>query len=296
MEPVELSAGFLLDKKYLIFINNNSYMEVKSDYYVYVYIDPRNFEEFYYGKGMGSRKQSHLNDDRDTEKVKRIKAITSAGLEPIIKVIARNLTEHDAFLIEKTLIWKLGKNLTNISSGHFAEKFRPHNTLHLDLSGFDFRNGLYYVNVGEGIHRCWNDCKDFGFLSAGQDKKWSDPIRTLEQGDIIVAYLKNHGYVGIGRVVEKAIKVNDFKVNEKSLKDYDIKAKDIFDNCDNEKSEYPVKIHWIKTVDGKNGKWKSKSGLFSTQLVKASLQAQPKTIEFLESEFDISFKNLMLSE
>lgn len=145
-------------------------MEFKSDYYVYVYIDPRNFEEFYYGKGTGSRKQSHLNDDSDTEKVKRIKAIKSAGFEPIIKVIARNLDENEAFLIEKTLIWKLGKNLTNISSGRFAEKFRPHHTLHLDLSGFDFRNGLYYVNVGEGIHRCWEDCKNFGSLSAGQEK------------------------------------------------------------------------------------------------------------------------------
>ncbi len=25
-----------------------------NDYYVYVYIDPRNFEEFYFGKGRGS--------------------------------------------------------------------------------------------------------------------------------------------------------------------------------------------------------------------------------------------------
>ena len=27
------------------------------DYYVYVYIDPRNHEEFYYGKGKGSRQR-----------------------------------------------------------------------------------------------------------------------------------------------------------------------------------------------------------------------------------------------
>ena len=152
----------------------------KCDYYVYVYIDPRNFEEFYYGKGIGSRKSSHLNDNSDTEKAKRIKVIKAAGLDPIIKVIAKSLTDKEAFLIEKTLIWKLGKNLTNISSGHFDEKFRPHNTFHIDLSGFDFRNGLFYVNVGEGIHRCWDDCRNFGFLSAGQDKKYSDPIRTLE--------------------------------------------------------------------------------------------------------------------
>jgi hypothetical protein len=30
---------------------------MKNDYYVYVYIDPRNFEEFYYGKGRGNRKE-----------------------------------------------------------------------------------------------------------------------------------------------------------------------------------------------------------------------------------------------
>ncbi len=29
-----------------------------NDYYVYVYIDPRNREEFYYGKGVGSRKDT----------------------------------------------------------------------------------------------------------------------------------------------------------------------------------------------------------------------------------------------
>ena len=265
-------------------------------YYVYVYIDPRNFEEFYYGKGTGSRKMAHLSDDSDTEKVKRIKAIKKEGLEPIIKVIAKDLTEKDAFLIEKTLIWKLGKSLLNVSPGQFADKFRKHDTFHVDLAGFDFKNGLYYVNVGQGKHRCWADCKQFGFLSAGQDKKWSDPIRTLEPGDIVVAYLKTHGYVGIGRVVEKAVKVNDFKIDGKSLHQFDLKEPNIFDNSDNEKSEYPVKIEWIKSVDSKEAKWKSKSGLFTIQSIKASLQGQKLTREFLETEFKIKFKDLLLTE
>ncbi len=269
--------------------------DTTATYYVYVYIDPRNFEEFYYGKGKGSRKITHLYDNSDTEKVKRIKAITKEGLEPIIKVIATGLTENEALLIEKTLLWKLGRSLTNVSSGHFAEKFRPHNTFHQDLSGFDFNNGLYYVNVGEGTHRCWADCKEFGFLSAGQDIKWSNPMRTLEPGDIVVAYLKNRGYVGIGRVTEKAIRVNDFKVDEKPLRQLPLKEPNIFDNCDNEKSEFLVKIDWIKAVDSKKAKWKSKSGLFTTQLIKASLQAQKTTQNFLEAEFDIKFKDLLLT-
>jgi hypothetical protein len=267
-----------------------------SEYYVYVYIDPRNFEEFYYGKGIGNRKNTHLSDDSDSEKAKRIRAIKKEGLEPIIKVIAKDLTENEAFLIEKTLIWRLGRNLTNISSGHFADKFRPHDTYHLDLKGFEYKNGLYLVNVGQGEHRCWDDCRDFGFLSAGQGKNWSEPIRTLEIGDIVVAYLKKHGYVGIGRVKEKAVKVNDFKVNGKSLKELSLKIPNIFENSDNDKSEYLVRIEWIISFEAKSAKWESNYGLFTTQLIKASLHGQPKTIDFLEKQFKVKFKDLLFVE
>lgn len=267
-----------------------------STYYVYVYVDPRNFEEFYYGKGKGSRKNAHLSDESDTEKVKRIKAIKKEGLEPIIKVIAKDLTEREAFLIEKTLIWKLGKSLLNISSGQFADKFRKHDTFHIDLAGFDFNNDLYNVNVGQGKHRCWADCRRYGFLSAGQDRKWSDPLKTLEQGDIVVAYLKNHGYVGIGRVTEKATKVDDFKIMGKSLNQFELSEPNIFENSGNEKSEYLVKIDWIKSVESKEAKWEKNSGLFTSQLIKASLQRQRITREFLETEFNVNFKDLLNGE
>lgn len=263
-----------------------------SDYYVYVYIDPRNFEEFYYGKGKGKRKFSHLSDTSDTEKTKRIKAIKKVGLEPIIKVIANNLTEEQAFLIEKTLIWKLGKNLTNLSSGHFANKFRPHDSFHIDLDHFDYEKGIYYVNVGEGEHRSWKDCKEFGFMSAGQHPKYSDPIKTLEKGDIVVAYLKKYGYVGIGRVKVKAIGVKNFKIKGKPLSYYSLETPNIFKNSENEKSEFLVSIDWIKSVEKKDAKWKKKSNLFTSQLVKASLENQQKTIQFLEKEFDLRFRDL----
>jgi len=263
-----------------------------SEHYVYVYIDPRNFEEFYYGKGKGKRKFAHLSDGSDNEKTKRIKAIQKIGLKPIIKVIANDLTEDQALLIEKTLIWKLGKNLTNLSSGHFADKFRPHNTLHIDLPHYDYENGLYYVNVGEGDNRCWEDCKKHGYISAGQHPKYSAPIRTLEEGDIIAAYLKGNGYVGVGRVIEKAVRVINFKIKGKVLSEYDLKRPNIYINSDNENSEFLVKIDWIKSVDENDAKWKSKNGLFSSQLVRASLEKQQKTIKFLEEQFEIEFKEL----
>jgi hypothetical protein len=67
-----------------------------NDYYVYVYIDPRNYEEFYYGKGSSSRKDAHLADTSNSAKSKRISEIGKEGLEPIIRVIARGLTEAQA--------------------------------------------------------------------------------------------------------------------------------------------------------------------------------------------------------
>ena len=190
------------------------------------------------------------------------------------------------------MIWKLGKNLTNLSSGHFANKFRPHDTLHIDLAHFDYEKGLYYVNVGEGDNRCWEDCKEFGYMSAGQHPKYSDPIKTLEIGDIVAAYLKRCGYVGIGRVTKKAVRANSFKINGKLLSRYNLKMPNIYTNADNENSEFMVKIDWIKSVNRNDAKWKSKSKLFSSQLVKASLENQQKTVEFLESEFKIDFKEL----
>jgi len=87
-----------------------------NDHYVYVYIDPRNYEEFYYGKGKGTRKDAHLGDTGDSAKARRIAEIEREGLQPIVRVIARGLTEEEALLIEKTLLWKLGKWTTNIAT------------------------------------------------------------------------------------------------------------------------------------------------------------------------------------
>jgi uncharacterized protein len=268
-------------------------MTERSDYYVYVYIDPRNYEEFYYGKGKANRKDAHLSDESDSEKAKRIKEIRKVGLIPIIRVIVRDLTENQAFLIEKTLIWKLGRTLTNKSTGHFADKFRPQNTIYRELQGFDFRNELYYVNVGEGPHRHWDDCKKYGFMSAGQGKQFSDPLRTLEPGDLVAAYLKRYGFVGIGIVKEKAVRVDDFKYNGKLVRDLKLVEPFIIDNHDNEKSEYLVKVSWKSAVNREQAKWKKNGGLFTSQLIRASLQGQPETIEFLEKEFAVRFSELI---
>ena len=265
-----------------------------NDYYVYVYIDPRNYEEFYFGKGKGSRKHAHLSETSDSEKSTRIAEIKKAGLTPIIRVIARDLSEGDALLIEKTLLWKLGKQLTNISSGHYADKFRPHNKTHMEISGFDFKSGVYYFNIGEGPHRKWDDEKKLGFISAGQGTRWRDSILGFREGDVLAAYLKGHGFVGIGYVTQRAKPIRDVKIKNKPLIEYGLVCQRMSDNIESDDlCEYVALVEWKSVVDRENAKWRPNSGLYTTTHVRASLDGQPKTLKFLETEFRIDLRELV---
>jgi hypothetical protein len=260
-------------------------------YYVYVYIDPRNYEEFYFGKGRGSRKDAHLSDDSDSDKARRIAAIQKAGLEPIVRVIARELSEHDALLVEKTLLWKLGRQLTNISSGHYSDNFRPHNTLHMLLTGFDYQCGLYYYNVGEGKHRCWDDYVQFGFISAGQGVRWRDAMLGFHQGDVVAAYLKGFGFVGVGQLTSRAKPIREVAINGKPLLSHNLRCTNMADNANsNDLCEYVATIKWIQTVERANAKWKPRAGIYTTTHVRASLDGQPATIAFLEEAFGVNVR------
>ena len=267
----------------------------KKEYYVYVYIDPRNLEEFYYGKGRGSRMNAHLRqEEADTEKTKRIEQIRKAGLKPRIKVIATNLTEDEALLIEATLIWKLGKFTTNIASGHFANKFRPHNTYHLQLSGFDYQNAIYYYNVGEGPHRNWDDYIRYGFISAGQGARWRDAILGFNKGDVLVAYLKRYGFLGVGRIKKKAEMIRNVYINNKRLLDLNLKCKNMDDNMDDpELSEYVALVDWIRKFPRQEAKWKPNAGLYTTTHVRASLDNQPRTIQYIKEQFGVNLPELV---
>jgi len=264
-------------------------------YYVYVYIDPRNYEEFYYGKGLGSRRSAHLNQEGDSEKLKRISAIRKEGLEPLIRTVAAGLTEADAHLIETTLIWKLGRTLTNQAAGRYVSLFRPQNTLHKELPGFDFQSQVYYFNVGDSRHRKWQDCRQYGFLSAGQGLKWRNQILTINPGDMVVPYLRKHGFVGVGKVRARAVRYSEFRVGEEALDDLPLKATRMAENAANpEKSEYVLSVRWIKTFSRQQAKWKAKSGLYTTQLIRASLAKQPKTLAFVEKAFSLDLKELSI--
>jgi uncharacterized protein len=268
---------------------------VKNDYYVYVYIDPRDYSEFYYGKGRGARKSAHLDDKTDTEKTRIISEIKRVGLDPIIRVIAKDLTEDQAFLIEKTLIWKLGKSLSNISTGMFSDKFRPMKSLYKELYGFDYYNGIYFFNCGDDgkNQRKWEDFREYGFITAGGAPKYSDPIRTFEIGDIACVYLSKFGYVGVGKVLSKAVIEDDFKISGQSIFEIDLAGGYEKNRSPKEDREYMCRVEWISSVERDRAYFERKSGLYSPVSVKASMQNQDYTIKKIEEYFDIDISKFL---
>lgn len=91
----------------------------KLGYYVYIYTDPRDGKVFYVGKGKGNRAFAHLEEDSEHDKVKIIREIREAGLEPQIEILVHGLEDEASLRVEAAVIDLLGKdNLTNKASGY----------------------------------------------------------------------------------------------------------------------------------------------------------------------------------
>jgi uncharacterized protein len=272
-------------------------MNPNSDYYVYAYFDPRNYEMLYVGEGRGSRKNAHRGAKVGSEKEQRLHAILRAGLKPLIRVIAAGLTKDQALLVEKTLIWRTGDSLTNVNSGHYAHNFRPPNTLHVSLPGFDTARGVHFVNVGSYAHREWDDCRKYGFLAAGYGRVYSSQLERLEVGSIAAAFMSGHGYVGIARILAKPVPARDFRYRGRPLRRDMLTGPELLhDLQDDDECEYLVAAKWIKQVPAEDARFRRKAGLFANPSVVSSLSNQPKTLEFLEQQFKVNFQRLLSVE
>jgi GIY-YIG catalytic domain protein len=97
--------------------------------YVYALIDPRDNRIFYIGKGTGNRVYQHaqaaITEDSQSVKLSTIREIQNLGLTVRHYIIRHNLTEHEAYLVESTIIdlltypaFNKENILTNIVSGH----------------------------------------------------------------------------------------------------------------------------------------------------------------------------------
>jgi len=74
-------------------------------HYVYLYVDPRSGCPFYVGKGRGARVTSHLTAEGESRKVRVLRELREAGLQPRLEILAHQLpSEETALRIEAAVI------------------------------------------------------------------------------------------------------------------------------------------------------------------------------------------------
>jgi Endonuclease NucS len=153
-------------------------------------------------------------------------------------------------------------------------------------------NGVdFYAAVGEGPHRRWEDCRRYGFVSAGQGRWYSASLHQLAPGARVFACIPKRGYVGVGTVTESAVRVRDFRVLNDSaeipiLDVEDLEAPAMDENADDpELSEYLVRVEGLKTLSAQEAIWEK--GMYANQNSATKLRNK-FTLDRLAEHFGLS--------
>ena len=143
------------------------------NYYVYLYIDPRNDSIFYVGQGKGGRALTHLKDRSQSDKVTKLDELSKLGLEPRIEILRYGLSQEQALHIEAAAIELLGiSELTNQVLGHGFDRKRrttledlvheltaedvsiKHSALLINISQL-YRHGMSAVELYDATRKSW---------------------------------------------------------------------------------------------------------------------------------------------
>jgi hypothetical protein len=154
-------------------------------------------------------------------------------------------------------------------------------------------NGEYYVSFGGG--RNWEEARRYGFISGGGGPFYSRTLNMLSPGDRVWVNIPGTGYVGVGRVTERVVPIEQFNVagtDGKPIPICDVAGLDIAKSTksinDIDAAEYLVRVRWDKTVPVAHAI--KERGLFGVQ----HTVARPKdkkwvhTVERLRTRFGIS--------
>ncbi len=138
-------------------------------------------------------------------------------------------------------------------------------------------SGIWYVNHTSS--RDWEDRRKHQFISAGGAPKYFEPLRKLQIGDTIVAYQKNAGYLGVGKVRSTSVPADEFKIADgRPLMAVAPQVRGSVDD----NGERVVGIDWLTTVPVSEAK--TFKGAFANQNVVCKLR-HGSTIAFLKQQF-----------
>jgi hypothetical protein len=124
--------------------------------------------------------------------------------------------------------------------------------------------GYWFMNTGErggNVGRSWEDCKKYGFMSAGGGEEYQGFVRSLKVGNKVFAYLSGHGYVGLGEVIAEAVPQEVFVPpgQSKRLVDLPTTATLQREHVQNlEQCDWCAAVRWIYAVDREHAVLKSR--------------------------------------
>ena len=126
---------------------------------------------------------------------------------------------------------------------------------------------IYFLNVPERAGRRWEEFRSGGYVSTVGCARVLDALSELAAGDMLAAYLRRCGYVGVGIVLAHAQRLHASH------------------------TEYVLPVRWLHAVDGADACWMPRRGLFVSPQIIASLSGQTTTLRYLQKVFGVSFDN-----
>jgi hypothetical protein len=270
---------------YASWVEELSYADITEIYEDYVAkTDPdRRFEEAFSDR-FGVNPPETLNEshrlivvaaelDPSTERI--LKYLSQGYGVPINAVFFQHFNDEGREYLTRTWLRDPKEVQVSASAGRKREPW----------NGRDF-----YISLGEGEHRNWDDCRHYGFISGGQGRWYSRTLEILSPGKRVFVHIPGTGYVGVGEVTEESQPVKEFTVEvdgqEMPIVDApNLEAPRMGENADDpEKSEYLVRVDWIKTRSRDEAIWEK--GMFANQNTACRLRNR-FTLERLLDRFDI---------
>jgi len=153
-------------------------------------------------------------------------------------------------------------------------------------------NGEYYASFGVNQNRDWDEARKYGFISAGGGAWYSRTLGVLEPGGRVWVNIPGGvGYVGVGRITEAVVPIDEFTVDDGSGKrapitSLPLRAANHTTLATNpDKAEHFVRVEWIKTVP--IGEAIRETGFFGNQNSAAKPRARKwlHTVERLKQRF-----------
>ena len=213
--------------------------------------------------------------DSSTERI--INYLTNQFGVPINAVFFRYFKEgKNEFLARSWLIDPT--DAESKSSKHGAQK-----------GGEKWNGNDFSVALGEGECRNWDDCRKYGFVSAGGGRWHTQTFNQLFVGARVFVCIPGTGYVGVGIVKDAAKPAKKFKVKVKGknipILKAPLTATDMGWNSNSkEKCEYLVRVDWVKAEPREKAHWEK--GMYANQNTVTKLRSR-FTLERLTKHFNL---------